>query len=112
MILLPENFIILLLTSLLIFNLYNFIDLALPPKIKIIYPPNKITVYNNSIDFKGFADKRGDLFINELPVYFDDQGYFEKTFYLKEGLNRFIIKEKKFWGQETKIEREIIYLPR
>jgi hypothetical protein len=102
----------LFLILLLLFNLYIFFDLALPPKIKIISPKNKETVYNNSITFKGFADKRGELFINELPVYFDNRGYFEKTFYLKEGKNRFIIRERKFWGQETKIEREVIYLPR
>ena len=84
----------------------------MPPKIKIISPQNKERVYNDSVTFKGYADKRGELFINELPVYFDEHGYFEKTFYLKEGLNKFIIKERKFWGQETKIEREIFFLPR
>jgi hypothetical protein len=102
----------LFLILLLLFNLYLFLDLVLPPKIKIISPQNKETVYNDSITFKGFADKRGELFINELPVYFDNRGYFEKTFYLKEGKNRFIIRERKFWGQETKLEREVIYLPR
>jgi hypothetical protein len=97
---------------LLFFNLYLFFDLVLPPKIKIFSPKNKETVYNDSITFKGFVDKRGELFINELPVYFDNRGYFEKTFYLKEGINRFIIRERKFWGQETRVEREVIYLPR
>jgi len=102
----------LFLIFLLIFNLYFFLDLVLPPKIKIISPQNKERVYTDSVTFKGYADKRGELFINELPVYFDEHGYFEKTFYLKEGINKFIIKERKFWGQETKIKREIIYLPR
>jgi len=97
---------------LLLFNFYLFFDLVLPPKIKIISPQYKETSYNDSITFKGFADKRGEFFINELPVYFDNRGYFEKTFYLKEGINRFIIKERKFWGQETKIEKEVIYLPK
>jgi len=102
----------LFLILLLIFNLYLFLDLILPPKISLISPENKQIVYNDSVVFKGYADKRGELFINELPVYFDNNGYFEKTFYLKEGINKFIIREKKFWGQETKIEREVIYLPR
>jgi hypothetical protein len=97
---------------LLIFNLYLFLDLVLPPKISLISPENKQIVYNDSVVFKGYTDKRGELFINELPVYFDNNGYFEKKFYLKEGINRFIIRERKFWNQETKIEREVIYLPR
>jgi hypothetical protein len=102
------KFILILLLS---FNFYLFFNLALPPKIKIIFPKNKEISYNDNIIFKGYADKRGDLFINEIPVYFNDKGYFEKEFFLKKGINRFIIKEIKFWGQETKIEREIIYLP-
>jgi hypothetical protein len=102
----------LFLILLLLFNLYLFLDLVLPPKIKILSPQSKETVYNDNITFKGFTDKRSELFINELPVYFDNRGYFEKTFYLKEGINRFIIRERKFWGQETKINREVIYLPR
>jgi hypothetical protein len=100
-----ESFLILL----FLFNAYLFFDLIFPPKIKIIEPQNKIVVKTNSINFKGFVDKRSELFINELPVYFDNNGYFEQTFYLKEGLNKFIIKAKKFWGQEKIIEREIFY---
>jgi hypothetical protein len=61
---------------------------------------------------KALLTKEVSFLLNELPVYFDNRGYFEKTFYLKEGKNRFIIRERKFWGQETKIEREVIYLPR
>jgi hypothetical protein len=102
----------LVLILLLLFNLYLFLDLVLPPKMKIISPQNKEISYNDNVTLKGFADKRSELFINELPVYFDNRGYFEKIFYLKEGINRFIIRERKFWGQETKIEREVIYLPR
>lgn len=94
---------------LLLFNIYLFLDLIFPPKIKLIYPPNKILVNSDSIIFKGFVDKRSELFINELPVYFDNSGYFEQTFYLRKGLNRFIIKAKKFWGQEKIIEREVFY---
>lgn len=94
---------------LLIFNFYFFIDLILPPKIKIFYPQDNQIVRNDSIVFKGCADKRGDLFINEVQVYLDKNGCFQKIFYLKKGLNKFIIKERKFWGQQTIIERNIIY---
>lgn len=98
------------LIALLLFNLYFFFDLVLPPKIKIISPKEKEVFYDNRVVFKGYADKRGELFINGVPVYFDKKGYFEKEFYLNEGLNRFIIKEVKFWGQERKIERNVIYM--
>lgn len=94
----------------LVFNLYFFVDLVLPPKIKIISPKEREILTKNYVVFKGYVDKRGDLFINEIPVLFDDNGYFERIFYLKKGVNKFIIKEKKFWGQEKIIERTIIYL--
>lgn len=101
-----------ILIILLLFNLYLFLDLVLPPKIKIIAPQEKEVFYDNKVVFKGYVDRRGELFINEVPVYFDENGYFEKEFYLNEGLNKFIIKERKFWGQEKVIERNVIYLKR
>ena len=101
-----------LMIFLLIFNLYFFFDLVLPPKIKIISPKEKEVFYDNKVVFRGYADRRGEFFINEVPVYFDKQGYFEKEFYLDEGLNKFIIKEVKFWGQEKKIERNVVYIKR
>ncbi|GIW65166.1 MAG: hypothetical protein KatS3mg093_145 [Candidatus Parcubacteria bacterium] len=99
-----------LLILILIFNIYFYLDLVLPPKIKVISPKNEEIVDKSYVLFRGYADKRGDLFINEIPILFDDQGYFEKIFYLKKGVNKFIIKEKKFWGQEKIIERKVIYL--
>lgn len=101
-----------ILIIILIINFYFFIDLILPPSIKIIEPKKEQIFYDNKVSFKGYADKRGELFINEVPVYFDENGYFEKEFYLNEGLNKFIIRERKFWGQEKKIERNVIYLKR
>ncbi len=105
-----EKLIYFFIITLLIVNFYFFLDLILPPKIKIISPKEKEVFYDEKVVFKGYADKRGDLFINEVPVYFDENGYFEKEFYLKEGLNKFIIREVKFWGQETKIERSVFYI--
>lgn len=99
-----------LLTLLLIINIYFFLDLVLPPQIKIVSPKEKEILSKDYVIFRGYADKRGELFINEIPVLFNEKGYFEKIFYLKKGTNKFIIKEKKFWGQEKIIERNIIYL--
>ncbi|MCS7200643.1 MAG: hypothetical protein NZ822_00605 [Patescibacteria group bacterium] len=94
----------------LVFNLYFFLDLVLPPRVKIISPFEKEVISKNYVIFRGYADRRGDLFINEIPVLFDEKGYFEKIFYLKKGVNRFIIRERKFWGQERIIEREVIHI--
>ncbi len=97
---------------LLVFNLYFYFDLILPPKVKIIQPQNKEVVKSDSVVFKGYVDRISDLFINEIPVYFDENGYFEKEFFLKQGVNRFIIKVVKFLGQEKKFEYEIVFFPK
>lgn len=101
------NYILLII---LIINLYFFTDLVLPPKIKIINPKEKEILAKDYVIFKGYADKRGELFINEVPILFDNKGYFERIFYLKKGINKFIIRERKFWGQEKTIERSVVYL--
>ncbi|BCX15434.1 MAG: hypothetical protein KatS3mg097_326 [Candidatus Parcubacteria bacterium] len=88
-------------------NLYLFFNLVLPPKIKLIYPTNEI-VNSNPIIIKGYTDKRGELFINAVPVYLQNDGYFEKEFYLKEGVNNFTFKAIKHWGQTSLVEKKII----
>lgn len=107
----PLNMIYIFLILLLFFNFYFYFDLVSPPRIKVISPQNKEVFKTNSVVFKGFADKRGELFINEIPIYLNDNSYFENEFFLKEGVNRFIIREKKFWGQEKQLIKEIYFVP-
>ncbi|MER3407155.1 MAG: hypothetical protein C4278_01905 [Patescibacteria group bacterium] len=99
-----------LLLFIFLFNSYLFLSLILPPKLDVLYPPSRIVVNENKIVFKGFVDKNSDLYLNNEILLKNEKGYFEKEIYLKEGINRFIIKARKFWGQETKKEFEIIYL--
>lgn len=95
-----------LLLTIFVLNSYLYVDLLLPPKIKLIYPPLKLTTSEKKITIKGIIDRRADLYINDefLPT---KGGYFEKEYYLKEGVNNFIIRARKFWGQEKIIEVNI-----
>lgn len=103
-----EKFFDHLLILFLTINFYLFFNLVSPPKIKIIYPTNEI-INTNPIVMKGYADKRGDLFINDVPIYLQNNGYFEKEFYLKKGVNKFIFKSIKHWGQVSLVEKKIIF---
>ncbi|GBD34760.1 hypothetical protein HRbin35_00505 [bacterium HR35] len=100
----------LLLILLLIYNAYLYLDLLLPPKIEIIFPPENYATSSEVIKLKGKIDKRADIYINDILIPQKEKGYFEKELYLKEGINRFIIRGVKFWGQENKKEIKVILL--
>ncbi|MFZ8806102.1 MAG: hypothetical protein ACO2OW_00715 [Minisyncoccia bacterium] len=95
---------------LFLYNSYLYIDLLLPPKINIVFPPENYKTFSPSIKIKGFIDPRADVYINSIFVPKKSKNYFEKDFYLKEGLNRFIIKGVKFWGQEKEVEIKVFYV--
>jgi len=92
---------------LFLLNSYFYVDLLLPPRITLIYPPKRdFETYENHIFIKGYVDRRAEIYLNGELIPSKD-GYFEREYYLKEGVNRFIIKAKKFWGQEKVIEVRI-----
>ncbi|MEM5875707.1 MAG: hypothetical protein QXX45_04055 [Candidatus Aenigmatarchaeota archaeon] len=95
-----------LLFFIFLLNSYFYADLLLPPKLNLIFPPPNLSVSDSKITFRGFVDKRAFLYINDefLPT---KNGYFEKEYYLKEGINTFIIKARKFWGQEKILKVQI-----
>jgi len=99
-----------LLVILFLFNSYLYLDLLLPPSVEIIFPPKNYTTSSPIITIKGFIDSRADVYINDVFAPKKSKNYFEKDFYLKEGLNRFIIKGVKFWGQEKEEEIKVFYV--
>lgn len=100
----------LFLILLLIYNAYLYLDLLLPPKIEIIFPPQNYVTSSEVIKLKGKVDKRAEVYFNDILIPQKEKGYFEKEIYLKEGINRFIIRGVKFWGQESRKEIKIILL--
>jgi transcriptional regulator with XRE-family HTH domain len=92
----------------LIFILYQIFNLIMPPKIKIIYPPNNIVSYSKVIKIKGYVDTRSKFFINGEMVIFNEKGYFEKEAILKKGANKFVLEAENYFGLKS-IETLTIY---
>ena len=95
---------------LIIFFLYQFLKIVLPPKITIIYPQDEFYSYEKQITIKGYVDKNSTFFINRDQVFPDDNGYFEKIAVLKPGLNQFILEAINYWGIKNAKILKIYYV--
>jgi transcriptional regulator with XRE-family HTH domain len=90
--------------------IYQISGLVLPPKIKIIYPKDNSIIFTKEIFIKGYVDARSIFFINKEEVVPDKNGYFEKKIVLKNGLNRFLLEAKNYWGVYNRKELKLYYM--
>lgn len=71
-----------------------------------------ITTSEPSIILRGAIKNTGDsIFINEVPVYINELGEFQKEFSLDIGVNTFEVVAKRFLGRETRVMRQVVYEP-
>ncbi len=105
----PFIFIFFLLISTLIF--YQIFTLIMPPKIKIIYPPDNLITNYPFIKIKGYTDTRSILSINNEIIVYDEKGYFEKDALLKIGENKFVLESKNYFGLKNTKILKIYYYP-
>lgn len=101
-----------LIISLLIIGvlLFQFFDAILAPKIVIIDPKNNSYVNINQILIKGYVDTRSVLYINKEQIFYDKNGYFEKTAALRPGLNKFVFEAVNNLGIRNTKEINIYYV--
>ncbi|GIW65897.1 MAG: hypothetical protein KatS3mg094_416 [Candidatus Parcubacteria bacterium] len=107
-----QNLIFFIITIFLsLFILYQLINMILPPKIKIIYPPDGLITKEREIKIKGYIDKKSVLFLNGSEVIYDENGYFERTAVLRPGLNNFQIIAKNYIGSYKILNFNVYYQP-
>lgn len=88
----------------------DWIALASPPSIILFSPVEDFVTLNSEIIISGKTnDGNNKLTINEIPVYPDDNGNFEVTNSLKEGLNTIEVKATNILGKETVIYRQVLF---
>ena len=78
------------------------------PSLTLSAPSEDIITHEYRFTMQGSADPRFELTLNQLPVYIDKDGRFEKTIILQKGLNAVILQAKNSLGKATTIERHII----
>lgn len=81
------------------------------PSLEIIAPTiDKTTTNNQLFAISGrIVNKQDKVTINDEEIVVREDGLFEKEVPLSEGINTFYIKASRFLGQQTTIERTIIY---
>lgn len=89
---------------LIVFLIYQFLNIVSPPKIKIIFPSDNFYSYEKQITIKGYVEKNSTFFINKEQVFPDKNGYFEKNVMLRPGINKFVLEAINYFGvKNTKI---------
>ena len=80
------------------------------PTATIQYPDkNPATAIRKNITLVGMVTRGSQLYINGELVEINNNGVWEKTIVLENGMNPVEIKAKKFLGGETRILQQIIY---
>ncbi|MGC8981397.1 MAG: helix-turn-helix domain-containing protein [Minisyncoccia bacterium] len=93
-----------------LFFIYEISGLVLPPKIKIFYPKDNSYLFTKETYIKGYVDPRTIFFINNEEIVPDKNGYFEKKVILKNGVNRFFLEAKNYWGVYNRKELKLYYM--
>ncbi|MEI6378862.1 MAG: helix-turn-helix domain-containing protein [Candidatus Falkowbacteria bacterium] len=84
-------------------------NIYLPPKLKILYPPESSAVTTSKIQVTGQAERETQITINDQPVVVSADGEFELWVNLKQGLNNIEIRGTKKNKREQIIKREVLY---
>lgn len=88
--------------------LWHAFSTARAPSLTLREPSENMITQEYRFTVRGSADPRFELTLNQLPVYIDKDGSFEKTILLQKGLNVISIQAKNSLGKTTTIERHII----
>ena len=81
---------------------------ARAPSLTLREPAEDIVTHEYRFTVRGSADPRFELTLNQLPVYIDKDGSFEKTILLQKGLNVISLQAKNSLQKTTTIKRHII----
>ncbi|MFA5173280.1 MAG: helix-turn-helix domain-containing protein [Candidatus Paceibacterota bacterium] len=93
-----------------IYLVFRFNALFGKPYLVVLDPAeSSISTDIETYVLKGNAEPENKLSINNELIDIKENGSFEKSVLLQEGVNAFEIKTKKFLGRETSVSRQIIF---
>jgi hypothetical protein len=79
-----------------------------PPELIVINPPDNFVAKNTLLKINGLTEKEAEVFINNQPVSYNKEGYFEETISLKPGLNKIRISVNRGDGRERVVWRRVM----
>lgn len=93
-----------------VYLIFRFNALFGKPYLVVLDPAeSNISTNIETYVLRGNAELENKLSINNELVDIKEDGSFEKSVLLQEGVNTFEIKTKKFLGRETSVSRQIIF---
>lgn len=90
---------------------FEYRYLILSPSLDVKYPPDQITVQEETVNVKGLIDPEATLSINNQEVAIEKNGEFGAEIKLTEGTNKLSIEAKSKIGKVTKVERTVFLQP-
>lgn len=87
---------------------FEYRYLVLSPTLNLEYPPDQITVSEETIGVKGFTDPEVELAINNQDVAIEKNGEFSAEIKLAEGTNKLSVVATSKIGKAITVER-IVY---
>ncbi|MDD4996004.1 MAG: helix-turn-helix transcriptional regulator [Patescibacteria group bacterium] len=81
------------------------------PRIKLLYPPQDIVVWERPLIIKGKTDLRADVFINNQAVEKFENGDFSQRVDLLPGLNTIEISAQKKYSKKSIIYLRVVFDP-
>lgn len=77
------------------------------PRVEIISPKEGEIIYKKEIIISGKTDANAAIYINDIPMSLNENGYFKKIIDLFPGKTTFKIKAVNRFGRETIVERRV-----
>lgn len=100
-------FIVSILIIFIAYILFQYRFAILPPPLEVSNPKKGAVVSSSVVIVSGITDPNATVFINEIPVTLDQQGYFEKKIDLFSEKSTIEIKSVNRFGKETVVNRHI-----
>ncbi len=101
--------IVLFLTVLIGYGVFEIWNYATGPQIIVSSPLNGLTVSESLIKITGQTKNTKLITLNDRPIVIDQTGNFNETILLSYGYNDIILKAEDRFGKITKKELKIVY---
>ena len=101
-------FLIIIITSILIYIFFQINSIIHEPKITIYHPVSDLIINDNNIEISGETENEVSIKINNELILLNSQNQFFQTLNLQQGLNIIKIEGKTKYSKTKIIERKIV----
>jgi len=83
-------------------------DIIAPPALQISFPPENYISEDTAIEILGVAESDVRIFINEEEILSNEQGEFQYSIHLQQGINIIRVTAKKRYGRDAEAVRKVL----